>query len=207
MTPPRRGSFALALLYPLFFASGFAALLYQVVWQRALFTLYGTNVESVTVIVAAFMLGLGLGSMFGGAISKEPRRNVALLFAIAELGIGAFGLVSLSLFAWLARFTVGLPTFAMGLVVLLAVAIPTGLMGATLPLLVAGAVRQSADVGRSVGGLYFVNTLGSAFAALAASIFILHALGMQGTVFVAAVINFAVAALTFAAVLPRRATS
>ena len=55
MTPSR-------FLGPLFFLSGFPALLYQVVWQRSLFSLFGTNVESVTVVVAAFMLGLGLGS-------------------------------------------------------------------------------------------------------------------------------------------------
>ena len=79
---------SLAWLFPLFFASGFAALLYQVVWQRALFTLYGTNVESVTVIVTAFMLGLGVGSLLGGQVSKNPRANVARLFALAEVGIG-----------------------------------------------------------------------------------------------------------------------
>src|SRR2546427_2232945 len=52
----------------LFFLSGFPALLYQVVWQRALFTIYGVNIESVTVVVSAFMLGLGLGSLVGGFI-------------------------------------------------------------------------------------------------------------------------------------------
>ena len=42
-------------LYLLFFLSGFPALLYQIVWQRALFTVFGVNVESVTVVVCAFM--------------------------------------------------------------------------------------------------------------------------------------------------------
>jgi hypothetical protein len=50
----------------LFFLSGFPALLYQIVWQRALFTIYGVNVESVTVIVTIFMIGLGLGSLAAG---------------------------------------------------------------------------------------------------------------------------------------------
>jgi predicted membrane-bound spermidine synthase len=189
-------------LFPLFFASGFAALLYQVVWQRALFTLYGTNVESVTVIVTAFMLGLGAGSLAGGRISRDPRRDVARLFALAEVGIGAFGLVSLSFFQWIARHTATLPTFGMGAVVLTVLLVPTALMGATLPLLVAGAVRRSTSVGASVGNLYFVNTLGSAFAALAASVVLLHALGMRQTVLVAVGINFVIAALTL--VLLRR---
>ncbi|MGA3102094.1 MAG: hypothetical protein ABSD61_09560, partial [Terracidiphilus sp.] len=53
----------------LFFVSGFPALMYQIVWQRALFTIYGVNIESVTIIVTVFMLGLGLGSLAGGRLS------------------------------------------------------------------------------------------------------------------------------------------
>lgn len=60
------------VLYLLFFVSGAAALLYQVVWQRTLFAIYGINVESVTMVVTAFMLGLGLGSLAGGGSPKRP---------------------------------------------------------------------------------------------------------------------------------------
>src|SRR5262252_2519141 len=58
-------------LYLFFFVSGFPALLYQIVWQRALFTLYGVNIESVTMVVTAFMVGLGLGSLLGGVVSRR----------------------------------------------------------------------------------------------------------------------------------------
>src|SRR3977135_2333362 len=60
-------------VYVLFFISGFPALIYQIVWQRALFTIYGVNIESVTLVVSAFMLGLGLGSLLGGVWSRTPR--------------------------------------------------------------------------------------------------------------------------------------
>ena len=56
--------------YLFFFVSGFPALLYQIVWERALFTLYGVNIESVTMVVTAFMVGLGLGSLLGGMVSR-----------------------------------------------------------------------------------------------------------------------------------------
>jgi predicted exporter len=68
----------LAAVSVIFFASGFPALVYQLVWQRALFAIYGINVESVTVVVTAFMLGLGLGSLAGGVISRI--RRLPLLF-------------------------------------------------------------------------------------------------------------------------------
>src|SRR5271169_226581 len=71
----------------LFFCSGMPALIYQVVWQRALFSLYGVNAESVAVIVSAFMLGLGLGSLLGGWFSARFPRRSLLIFGLAELGV------------------------------------------------------------------------------------------------------------------------
>src|SRR5580658_10074471 len=95
-------------VYFIFVLSGFSALLYQVVWQRSLFAIYGINVESVTVIVTAFMLGLGVGSLAGGEVSKSPKRPALLYFSLVELGIGAFGLLSLPLLHWVGSFTLGL---------------------------------------------------------------------------------------------------
>ena len=99
-------------LYALFFLSGFPALLYQVVWQRALFTIYGVNIESVTMVVSAFMLGLGLGSLAGGWLSERRGMPLLAVFGIAELGIGLFGIFSLTIFHYVAQYTAG--TSALG---------------------------------------------------------------------------------------------
>jgi predicted membrane-bound spermidine synthase len=112
------------LLYPVFLASGAAAILYQIVWQRALFRFLGTSMESVTMIVTAFMLGLGLGSLAGGVISEKSRMPLALVFGFVELGIGAFGLVSLPLFGWIANATSQASGLAIGLIAFAAVLIP-----------------------------------------------------------------------------------
>ncbi|MGA7287539.1 MAG: hypothetical protein WBX02_05550, partial [Terriglobales bacterium] len=40
----------------LFFCSGFPALIYQIIWQRALFAVFGINIESITIVVSGFML-------------------------------------------------------------------------------------------------------------------------------------------------------
>jgi len=61
------------LISVLFFFSGMPALIYQIVWERVLFSIYGVNAESVAVIVSAFMLGLGLGSLVGGRLSTRFR--------------------------------------------------------------------------------------------------------------------------------------
>ena len=189
MTPPSAERLPGRVLFPVFLASGFAAILYQLVWQRSLFRLLGTSTESVTLIVTAFMLGLGLGSLAGGALSSVPGRPLALYFGLAELGIGAFGLLSLPLFSWIAAETPEAAGPSIGLIAFGAVLVPTLLMGGTLPLLVAFLVRRSGNVGRSVGMLYFVNTLGSALGSLAAATWVLGALGQSGSVLLAAGIN------------------
>jgi spermidine synthase len=182
----------LSWLYPLFFLSGFPALIYQIVWQRTLFAIYGVNIESVTVVVSAFMLGLGLGSLAGGRLSRNQRLPLLVLFGAAEIGIAAYGLASLPLFHWIAGFTAGAPPVETGMLAFALVLIPTILMGATLPLLVAHLVKISGNVGRSVGILYFVNTLGSAVACFAAALVTMRYLGMSGSAFVAAAINVVV---------------
>lgn len=191
------------VLEGLFFISGFAALLYQAVWQRTLFSIYGINIESVTMVVTAFMLGLGLGSLAGGAISENPKRRTVLLFALVEGAIGLYGLVSLRLFHVVGELTLRSSPWLIAVVTFLMVLVPTMLMGSTLPLLVAHFTRRSGNVGVSVGTLYFVNTLGSALASLASVLLLFGALGQANTVFVAAGIN--IVACTTALLIALRA--
>ncbi len=83
----------------LFFVSGFAALQYQVVWQRLLGLFSGADIQSATIIVAAFMAGLGCGSLTGGYLADRlSRRGNLLMFASAELGVGVFGFFSAALY-------------------------------------------------------------------------------------------------------------
>jgi spermidine synthase len=178
--------------YLLFFVSGFPALIYQIVWQRALFTIYGVNIESVTVIVTVFMLGLGLGSLAGGRLSTMEGIPALRTFGVIEFSIGVFGATSLWLFHSVARLTAGVSTSATGVITFFLLLVPTLLMGSTLPLLVAHLVRRTANVGESVGSLYAVNTLGSAAACLCSALFLMRLLGESGAVRLAAVLNIVV---------------
>lgn len=179
-------------LYVLFFLSGFPALIYQIVWQRALFAFYGVNIESVTIVVTAFMLGLGLGSLLGGYLSRKTGLPLLLIFGFVELGIAGYGLFSLKIFHWVAQFTAGSPLIKTSIVTLLLILVPTMLMGSTLPLLVEHMVRASRSVGRSVGRLYFVNTLGSAVACFVAANVTMKQLGQSGAVLLAAIVNVSI---------------
>jgi spermidine synthase len=187
-------SFFLSLL---FFCSGMPALIYQVVWQRALFAIYGVNAQSVAVVVTAFMLGLGLGSLVGGRLSARFPRNGILIFGLAELGVAAFGVSSLHIFHWAASYTAGANLPAVILFSLLLLLIPTMLMGATLPLLVEHLVLHTNRVGFSVSTLYFVNTFGSAVACYLCASFLLRDFGQSGSVIIAACLNALVGASAY----------
>lgn len=182
----------------LFLVSGFAALIYQVVWQRILFTQFGVNSESVTAIVSVFMFGLGVGAVGGGWLLQRFPDHLLRIFVAIECGIGLYGLVSVPLIE--AVSPVAEPTMP-GLVAraYAVLAWPTLLMGATLPVLVAHLQKSIRHIGRTVSLLYALNTFGSAFAAFA-SVQVLFVLGgLRASLAVAVVCNFATAWLVWGA--------
>jgi len=185
------------LLSTLFLCSGMPALIYQVVWQRVLFAIYGVNAESVAVVVSAFMLGLGLGGLLGGWLSSRFPRHALILFGVSELGVAVFGLTSLRIFHAAAVYTAGSDLLSVVIFSLLLLLLPTLLMGATLPLLVEHLVAHSGQVGLSVSRLYFANTFGSAIACYLCAAFLLRAFGQSGSVTLAACLNTLVGAAAY----------
>lgn len=193
MIPPLPRSVELALAGVLFCLSGAAALVYQVAWQRLLALDTGVGVYSVATIVAAFMLGLGLGSAWGGALSaRVSARRALLAFALLELAVAAFGCGSSWLFydvlyrraGWLYA-----SLWSGALAHVLALLLPTTLMGMSLPLLVRALVRESEAKSATIGYLYAINVLGAALGALVTPWLLLRHFGIDGAVRVAAAGN------------------
>jgi len=77
------------LIVCLFFLSGVAALVYQVVWHRMLVHVFGATNLAVTTVLSAFMAGLALGSLLGGRWVDRHGRPLRL-FAWLQFGIGIF---------------------------------------------------------------------------------------------------------------------
>lgn len=187
----------LSYIAVLFLVSGFSALIYQVVWQRTLFSTFGINSESVTVIVSVFMFGLGIGSLAGGYLQKKFQRHLLRLFLLLEVLIGVFGLFSLDLIHQVSVLSGATSTRTLVLWVYLILALPTLLMGATLPILVAWLQGYLQNIGKSVGLLYAFNTIGSAIAACCTVQLLFVFAGQQAAIQVAAACNFATALLIF----------
>jgi len=153
------------------------------------------------------MAGLGMGALVLGR-RADRSSNPLRLYAVLELAIGLAGLLSPFVLAQgssvyaacyarfhgapavltLARFTIGFGF----------VAVPAFLMGGTLPVAARYLVDRREAIGRSVGLLYAVNTMGAAAGALALPFALLPWLGVRRTLFACAATNLAVAAVAWA---------
>ncbi|RZG88403.1 hypothetical protein EXE10_02380 [Acinetobacter sp. WCHAc060033] len=186
-------------LAAIFFISGLSALIYQVCWQRLLFTGFGVDLTSITVIVSVFMAGLGIGAFFGGRIADKFSKNIIILFCLIEFGIGCFGLLSHHLILNLQDMLIhaNLVMTALGSFILLL--FPTFLMGTTLPLLTSFFNQHIQNIGDSIGQLYFYNTLGAAFGALATGFILFNHFTLSHTIYVAAMLNLGISFLVFIA--------
>ena len=187
----------LANLVALFFISGFSALIYQVSWQRLLFTGFGVDLTSITVIISIFMLGLGIGAFFGGRIADRFPKKIILLFCCIELLIGIFGFMSYSAIHWLQEIMIHSSMFIMIFGVFLLLLIPTFLMGSTLPLLTAFFNHHISNIGESIGQLYFYNTIGAAMGALSTGFILFNFLTLSQTLMLAASFNILISLSIF----------
>jgi spermidine synthase len=182
-----------ALLLAVFFLSGFSALIYQVAWQRLLTVHYGVGAISICLIVSVYMFGLGVGGLAGGFLAERVARRITTYVAI-EMAIAVFGVLSPTLLSGLGRRTAGSDYAATGAWLLAFLAIPTILMGMTLPLVTKIYSRLGGTFLGTVGVLYAVNTLGAAAGSLIASYLVISFWGLDSAVRVAAATNAALAA-------------
>ena len=185
-------------LFILFFLSGAAALIYQTAWHRLLGLFAGADTIAAALVVGAFLLGLGVGSLAAGLLADRLRRRSALIaFAVCEVGIALFAVLS----PWLYYDVIyrELLPIASSRAVVFAVVFagllwPTFLMGCSLPFLSKAAVRQIEGSAQLIGRLYGVNTLGAATGAFIGGWFLIGTFGFDVTIQIGAALNLVVAA-------------
>ena len=191
-----RESFLLVLAC--FFFSGAAGLIYQVAWGKALGLIFGHTVYAIATVLAVFMAGLAAGSAYIGRWNEQRAESLAV-YAWIEFMVAATGALSLAGLAGVRSLYVAAYPSVNGLQPLLlalrffgtavVLFIPTFLMGGTLPVLVRGITRNSAELGMRVSQLYWVNTLGAVAGTLISGFVLLPALGLSVTIASAVVLN------------------
>lgn len=194
----------LAALAAAFLASGFAALIDQTVWQRILGVFAGSDAVTAAIVVGAFLMGLGLGSLAAGLVADRlSARQAAFAFIGCEVGVAIFTLLSKPfLYDWLAL-QIGPEVKSQFLIFLISfggMLLPTFLMGCSLPFLSRAAVTGLEGAAQRIGLLYGLNTLGAGVGALAAGWWLAGTFGFEITLWIAAASNMLAAALTLAVI-------
>lgn len=215
---PRPDAWLLPALLVFVLLSGFAALVYQILWLRLLALVFGVTVWAASTVLASFMGGLALGS-FAAARFGDRARVPLRWYGLVELGIGASALATPMALDGVERAFVALAPATGGDLVALTVLrvaisfavliVPTALMGATLPLVTRAALTHGAALGTRVSLLYGTNTLGAIAGAMVAGFYLVGGVGIGTAFLIAAALNVAVglAALAASAAPPSGATA
>lgn len=199
---PAQDNGAFALLLGCFFVSGLAALIYQTAWTREFAFVFGTSELAIATVLAAYMGGLAAGAALAARVAPRIRRPI-LAYGVLELSIALAALavplgILLAQKLYQVSFSAsgqppgegGLATALFYLVCSFAILfVPTGLMGATLPLLARHAVRSDAELGSRIGLLYATNTAGAVVGTVLAGFLLLPTIGLRNTVWVAVMGN------------------
>ena len=173
--------------------SGVASLTYQVVWVRLLGLSMGSTSASISTVLAAFFLGLALGSYLAERITRN-RINSLKPYLLLEVIIGLSGLALLPILLHLDAIMAATPALGATIpakfgVTMALLLLPTVCMGATFPVMASILIRRHNEVGVRVSQLYSLNTAGAVLGAALAGFFFVPSWGLDGAIYIAFSIN------------------
>lgn len=174
--------------------SGFCALAYEVLWTRILVFFLGSTTYAFATMLAAFLFGIALGSMIFSRWVDRIRQPL-IAFGIVQLGIGLFALLLMPAFESLYGITYALQSTFGGsrfwtfFSCFLVMSLPTFLMGASFPLVTKIYTGNTRQLGRSIGNVYAVNTVGSILGAFCAGFILIPLLNIRPSIILAVMLN------------------
>lgn len=188
--------------------SGFAAMAYEVAWTRILAMIIGSSVYAFSIMLATFLVGIALGSFLFSMIART--KNVSLVwFGAAELIIGFAAILMLPVFERMPFYFVDMfEVFKSNYVALqlskfllcsMVMIVPTILLGSLFPMVTQICTRSFSELGRRIGTIYSINTLGNIGGSFICGFVLIPYIGIQNSVILAAALNMLVgcAALFF----------
>ncbi len=186
--------------------TGFTSMLYEITWVRVLTIVIGGTTYAFTLILAAFILGIGLGSFWLARRQKAAdelqlfaRLQVALIVSVC-LALPIYGRLSysfLGLSASMEHTPQTWPLFQLKtfFVCCAVVVVPAFFIGASFPAAAGVALRDATRLGRQLGGVYLWNTVGTVSGSLLGGLWLLALVGLEGNFAIGIGANLAAAAL------------
>ena len=197
-TPEALTPAAAQLIFVIFAFTGFASMIYEIAWTRALALALGSSIYAFSTMLTTFLLGIALGSMLFSRLARK-RAFSAAAFGWLEIVTGIFCLLSIPLLGQMPLFFISIFPFVKGsynLIILadfllsfLVMIIPTILMGFVFPLVGRLYTQDMERLGRGIGNVYAVNTLGCIAGSFLASFVLIPFIGVQNSLRAAIVIN------------------
>jgi len=188
----------------IFSISGFCAMAYEVTWVKLLGLIVGPTTYSFTIVLVAFISGLGLGSIFFGRMADKPG-NTFFLLLLTQIVAALTALVlsqvmgnSQIFFAKLIhnfKDNFALLSFLKALVLFCFMFVPTFCFGATFPLVGKICTRSLSRTGKSIGYAYSVNTIGAVLGSFCAGFLFIPFIGKENTITLLAVVQLLTAFL------------
>lgn len=179
--------------------TGVSGLIYQVVWQKYLTFVVGSESRSVALVVAVFLAGLAGGYRFWGKYTQHVRERAALLrmYGAIEIAIGVYAALFplwLSVLRSISHHTPGWVLTDL-LITIAAVGLPTFCMGSTIPLLVSVVPETAEEVHHAHARIYGINTLGACVGSFGASFLLIPTIGLPGSLWLGCALNLVVGGL------------
>lgn len=194
------------LLLLLFFASGFAGLIYESIWTHYLKLFLGHAAYAQILVLTIFMGGMAVGSAMAARYSSKVS-NPLRSYALIEASIGLCALFFHNSFEFATTSFYGAElgarlgptgfTLAKWSLATLLILPQSILLGATFPLFAAAATRRSTLLGNAIATLYFANSFGGAIGVLFSGFILIPALGLPGTMVAVGAINLMIAAIAW----------
>ncbi len=181
--------------------SGGASMAYQIAWTRALSLVLGSSTYAFTAMLTTFLVGLALGALIVSRVMRRRAIDGLAAFALVEIAaalavvlmlpaLGGLPHAVVSVLGWAGVSHASMVGTQFGLSFAVMI-VPTLLIGATFPLLLAGLSRDRQQLGRDVGLVYGANTVGTILGSILAGFVLIRAIGIQNTILAAAAANLA----------------
>lgn len=169
--------------------SGFVAISYEIIWTRMLQIQSGTSIYAFSLILAFYLIGIGVGSILGGKYISKIKDHL-LLFNIFQIGIACYSIIGLYIFSSIGNPTTSeLNIFSMAYIPFILVIPITIILGMMFPLVSQIYVKDENNVATSIGRLYAVNTLGCIVGSIVCGFVFIALLGTRNTILLLATMN------------------
>ena len=185
-----------SVIFACTFLTGMTGLVFQVIWQKYLSYLVGSESRSISLVVAIFLFGLASGYFFWGKLTEKNlgRQKLLKIYGYIEFAIGAYAFLFANYYQVLENLAYSTPNNILSdmLIAILALFFPTFLMGATVPILTAVIPEDTQEINSCHAYVYGLNTLGAFLGVFLGAFLLIPNLGLTLSLFAAGSVNLVI---------------